>query len=301
MRYILHSFLCILSIFLCVCGCVRKNNQEEKKWMENFFGYLLYQQAGAYTLWGTKPMTVFELDMRSEEERNAVYAQLPKEVKEELPILIDMNHKVGRKKYRILSKKEMERVMYVSYDYLDFALNWERWEKYQKDLKISHYRFIKRTNKEQPNCPWVFFVSTDMALEILGQYYSLFKEVVGFEFDPVSVLGELEQEDSVFWLRVMTDDRTWGTLLGFGRENAECYYQKYTEKRQLKHSGHPSEPRYQAYKIRTLEELPIPGFVSFSQNDPIVRKYLKEKETIQTIYKNEDFLQVTLERLLRDP
>lgn len=42
----------------------------------------------------------------------------------------------------------------------------------------------------------------------------------------------------------------------------------------------------------------IPAFVSFDENDAMIDYYKKERERIQKIYKGNDFLNLTLQKLL---
>jgi len=60
--------------------------------------------------------------------------------------------------------------------------------------------------------------------------------------------------------------------------------------------GRPSE-KHSKFKIWTIEEFPIPGFVSFSEEDPVVKKYHQQRKRITKIYKGKDFVKVSLDKL----
>ena len=53
----------------------------------------------------------------------------------------------------------------------------------------------------------------------------------------------------------------------------------------------------QQFKVWTIEKFPIPGFVSFSEEDMVVKKYQKQRQNIMKIYKGKNFAKVSLEKL----
>ncbi|MDX8430214.1 MAG: hypothetical protein SNF33_00155 (plasmid) [Candidatus Algichlamydia australiensis] len=49
----------------------------------------------------------------------------------------------------------------------------------------------------------------------------------------------------------------------------------------------------------TISNFPIPAFASYFENDPVVRKYEKERKQIQRLYRGKDFVDMTLEFLTK--
>jgi hypothetical protein len=95
----------------------------------------------------------------------------------------------------------------------------------------------------------------------------------------------------------------WGILFGYGEENALIHYWKHCDPSKtvrdhlsmIYSSFSTPEPVGQVKLSK--DHFEIPSFISYSQEDPIQRKYEKEKERIQKIYSNGDFLEITLGRL----
>lgn len=284
-------------------GCYQSHpssiSQEEHSWMNKFFRYLLIQECGIYTLWGNKPMTAFEIDLRSEEELASLYPDIPLEL---ITFLIDLNTESGKLKYDQLSPEERKRVIFVDYDDFEFISKWEKWSQKQKTLPIKNYILLKKENPKNSKLPIIFFINIKETTHILQKNYQLFKEVNGEDFNPLKTVCEIREEKSEFWDKVMADDRCRGILFGFGEENAWSFYWKY----------HPSPPKdrkiYQdliqkpsceekEFKIWTIKECPIPGFASFSENDPVVREYHKQRKKIMKTYKGNDFVELSIKKL----
>lgn len=78
----------------------------------------------------------------------------------------------------------------------------------------------------------------------------------------------------------MADDRCRGILFRFGEKNSWCFYWKYRhssneiEKFVNNLKGKLSEENQQ-FKVWTIEEFPIPGVVSFSEEDMVIKKISK--------------------------
>lgn len=305
----LKRFYYMLSILIFIYGCspnskkpVAKQTtqaQDEHAWMSQFFRYLLIQECGIYTLWGDKPVTAFEVDLRSQEELASLYADIPLEL---ITIPIDLNTESGRLKYEKLSQAERERVIFVNYDDLEFLSKWEKWNERQKTLPINNYILTLKENPKNEKLPVFFFINIKETALTLQQNYQLFKEVFGKDFDPLEVIFEIKERNSPFWGQVMVDDRCRGILFGFGEKNSWCFYWKYrpssteVEKFANNLKGKPSEENQQ-FKVWTIEEFLIPGFVSFSEEDTVVKKYQKQRQNIMKIYKGKDFAKVSLEKL----
>ncbi|MCB1073644.1 MAG: hypothetical protein KDK96_11190 [Chlamydiia bacterium] len=267
--------------------------------MSQFFRYLLIQENGIYTLWGDKPMTVFEVETRSKEELAPFYADIPLEL---ITIPIDPNKESERIKCQKLSKAERERVVFVNYDELEFMSKWERWSEKQKTLSINNYILLMKEGTKD-KLPTLFFINIKETALILKQNYSLFREVFGEDFDPLNVIFEIKEQESAFWSQVMSDDWCRGVLFGFGKKNSWCFCWKYRnnpeEAKEFTSNlkGRPSE-KHSKFKVWTIEEFNIPGFASFSEEDPFIKKYQQQRKKIIEIYKGKDFVELSLQKLI---
>jgi len=302
----LKRFCYIVSIFIFLYGCSPKTqnslsteesqSSDESLWMSQFFRYLLLQECGIYTLWGDKPVTAFEIDLRSEEELAPLCASIPLEL---ITIPIDLSTESGRIKYEKLSEAERDRVIFVNYEDLEFLSKWEKWKEKQKNLSIKNYLLLLKENPKDEKLPRFFFINIRETILTLEKNYELFKEVFGKDFNPPEIIFEIKEPKSPFWDKVMLDDRCRGILFGFGENNSWCFYWKYqaaSKKFTNTLRGKPSEENQQ-YKIWTIEEFPIPGFVSFSEDDRIVKKYQQQRQNIKEIYKGKDFTRTSLDKL----
>src|SRR6185503_7412370 len=96
-KFRLSSFFILLLIFsLSLSACSSKNKSEpstskfaltteEKTWLKEFFRDLLFKHPGAFTLFGTKPISTCclyqPLTEEEKEKQRAYYASLPEEQK----------------------------------------------------------------------------------------------------------------------------------------------------------------------------------------------------------------------------
>jgi hypothetical protein len=173
----------------------------------------------------------------------------------------------------------------------------------------------KEQNPEGTAIYDILFVDIPRTALVILENYELFKQVVGHDFDPLKLVFELKNEDSAFWNKISgtpTYSYLWGLLYGFGKENAWYYYWKSRhmmgeaseEEKLMSHSiiSQPSRPSIfpEERDAYSISKFPIPAFVSFSENDSVVKKYESERDRIQQLYKGKDFVLFTLE-LLTDP
>lgn len=269
-------------------------SSEEKACLKRFFRYLLIQEGGIYTLWGSKPVTVFTINLRTPQELQALYKASGIEP---TIYLVDLSNDNDRLEYEKLSEEQKKRVLFVDNEDVEILSKWENWEKIREKFTIKKYLLFMKDNPHDKKAPFLFFVNIAQTITTLQDHYMLFKEVYEQDFDPLNSISELKNPHSTFWDKILEDHRTRGILFGYGKENALCFYW------QSRDSIIKSPPKNAAnkdieFKIYQLEDLPIPGFVSFSENDPIVKKYHKEKKQIQKEYDQKDFVYHTLKKLL---
>lgn len=272
-----------MSILIFFIGCAHSTTQlkfniasEERIWLDKFFKDLLLEESGIYTLWGSKPMVCFEICLYSSEELK----KLQEEIEE---------------------NTHVEKVMIKNYD---FPENWEKWEKIREQFKMSRFLLFKKEDPEEPKLPRVFFINILETALTIQENYHFFKKVVGSDFDSLEVVFEIEKEDSKFWNAVLKNSELMGLLYGFGLKNASCFYWK-CRKNQIEDHEFTKSLRYrfsagQDVGYATIDSLPLPIFSTFFEDDQIIHKYKAEREKIKKIYKNQDFVDVTLDRLMAE-
>ncbi len=302
--------------------------EEEHACLEKFFRYFMLHETAIYTLAGSKPLTVMPLfyeDMTEEQLRED-------ERNERVYFLLNRNNKKDMEFYNSLSFLEKEEKAYLIAEE-DFIYPiedlWDRWEKIQNRFPIKKkFLLVKKewiTDSWKslfPRCKAiydVFLVDILKTALIIQENYELFKHAVGYDFDPLEVVFELENTTSKFWDQLRGEEgwkyaTLWGILYGFGRENAFSYTWKGRNTKEPNRTEQEklwtvSLPSWSSCKTRpsptdkgafTLSNFTIPVFKSFSEKDPVVTKYEAERENIKRLYKGKDFVAYTLDLLTKN-
>lgn len=302
---------------------------EEHLWLEKFFRYFMLHETAIYTLAGSKPLTEMILCYEDTPE-----GQLREEKREEyIYFLLNRNNERDMKFYEKLSPLEKEEKARLIDD-KDFIHNiedlWNKWEKIQHRFPLKK-RFLL-VKKERPKEDWkelfpnytaiydIFLVDMVKTALVIQENYELFRQAVGYDFDPLEIVFELENEKSKFWDKIHGKDAwrysyLWGFLYGFGKENTFTHFWK---SRHLRATNCSEKEKLFAASIKkwpscknrtaftdknafTLSNFTIPVFNSFTENDPVVAKYEAERENIRQLYKGKDFVAYTLELLTELP
>jgi hypothetical protein len=263
-------------------------SNEEREWMTKFFGYIMFFEHGIYTLWGSKPMVqigILNLNV-TEEEIKAWEDSLTEEEKENCFQTVDPN----------------------------FDEDWEKWVKIRDRFPIKRFIFAKSEIYSNDEFSQYYFVDIVKTALVIQENYKIFRDVVGFDFHPLEVVFELRNDKTPFWEKIKNSSSNsliWGLLFGFGKENSQLFYWKFFDRPDgladdffdnLPYAG--TNEGLKGFVDFTIDYLHIPGFISYFEDDDVVKKYQLETETIRHIYKGKDFLDVTLEKLTnyrRDP
>lgn len=265
----------VAAIFLNSCHSDAKNSsslsakysKEEKVWLTKFFQDLLLRETSIYTLWGSKPMTLITISHYTDEEVQDYYNQL--------------------------SPEEKQNVLVVEYD-LDE--NWDRWEKIKDRFPQNRFLLFRRDMTPDEKISNVYLVDTLQTALVIQENYASFRNVVGFDFDPIKVVSEIQNLDSEFWNIALNHSALHGILFGFGAKNAWAFQWKYWSKAPCLKGFHSEDSDSPLYKSVSMSNFPIPTFVVFNDRE-VVGKYKKEREEIRKIYKGKDFVDTTLQRL----
>lgn len=282
----LNQAFFLLSIVFLFSSCSNSNKQlskfelsnDERQWMEKFFGDLLFVEGGAYTLWGTKPITEIVLYHYTDEEMKTILDGL--------------------------SKEDMENC-YINECY-DLPSNWEKWEKIKSRFPMKKYLLFRSYFDEDGKASFVYFVDTLKTAMLIQDNYDLFKKTIGSDFHPFEVVLDMENQDSIFWNKIRDSKDSpllWGLLFGYGKLNSYVFFWKHfdcpesceewLESYPFQFSNPP--PRGQVHL--SLINFNLPPFASFSDDDERVIQYEKEREQIKKTYKRKDLVQITLEKL----
>ena len=322
-------FLIMLLILFTTCSSPSQKphqwnlTKEEHAWLEKFFRYFMLHETAIYTLAGSKPLT--EMTLLYE---GTLKEQLREEKREDHAyFLLNRGNERDMEFYEKLSSLEKEEKAYLI-DEKDFIHNieelWDQWEKIQYRFPIQK-RFLL-VKKERPKEDWkelfptctaiydVFLVNVPKTALVIQENYELFRRAVGYDFDPLEIVFDLENKNSKFWDKITGKEAwkysyLWGLLYGFGKENTFLHFWKNRhirepcEKEKLLStnlqtwSSCKDRPSFIDKNAFTISLFPIPLFKSFSPEDPIVAKYEMERKKIQHLYKGKDFVTFTLELL----
>ncbi len=296
--------------------------KEEHVFLEKFFRYWMLRETAIYTLIGSKPLTEFYLFYYDNSEEQ-------KKDRENLYFLLNQNNKKDMEFYESLSSIEKQEKAYLISE-KDFIHNiedlWGKWERIQHRFPLKK-RFLL-IKKERPKDHWkdvfptcravydIFFVDILKTALVIQEHYGLFKQAVGFDFDPIEIVFQLEKEHSRFWDIIGGKDAwkyspLWGILYGFGKENSFSFLWKNRHIRNLhsneqeklfalnlpKWSSCPDSPWFDDKNGFSISNFGIPIFASFTENDPIIARYEAEREKIKKLYQGKDFVTYTLELL----
>lgn len=176
-------------------------SKEEQVWLTKFFRDVMLEHSAIYTLWGSKPITEIIIERHSKEEAQAYYESLSEQEKQECWIVEDY----------------------------DLLKNWGRWQQIQHRFPSTRYLFFECEWRNTSDALFVYFIDILKAAMTITENYPLFQKVVGVDFDPVAVVFEMPNKESLFWNKISGNALLWGILFGFGKENAYAFHWKYME------------------------------------------------------------------------
>lgn len=254
---------------------------EEKEWLREFFRDLLFNFPGAYTLYGTKPISlslIYHLTEQDQVEMNQYMNSLPDEDKATL----------RKKRY-------------------DYDANYAKWEKIQQRFAIRQYLFGKFPVPNDEKVELVIFLNIETTLRTLLQYYEDFKKILKHDFDPIQVVFEVQNKNSEFWHTVLNHGALQGILFGFGQDNS-WFFQWQTEHENENNqmgaflkslpSKFDENKHFENYDAQNFQ-LPIFKVFGLHADDHLIEQYKKEREQIKALYKGRDEVDVALEWLTR--
>jgi hypothetical protein len=258
----------LLSLFL--VGCSQEHStfslsSHEHKALKTFFTPFLFQEGGAFTLFGDKPMT-FDLIQD--------VSELDPDEKESM--VTDENWQNG-------------------------------WLKIRDKFKTPLFLLVERPSPLVEGRA-VFLINIANTAIVIKKHHHELKEFVGFDFDPLHMVFEIENEESEFWNKVLRNDYFLGMFLGYGSDNAWLA--------QMHESSHENQQTSKLHdfvetifskspasnsEAKTKEDfafqLPSFGCYSKQQSTALLERYKQDRDRIRKLYKGKDIVEVTLHRL----
>lgn len=288
----LNFLLLVFFLSFSCCSSPKKSGQdhdfslsaEEHECLRQFFRNLLFYYPGAYTLFGTKPISAVCITHLTEED------------------------KIRQNEY-LQTLSEEERLKKSSRKY-DHEKNYEKWNEIKSRFPIRQYLFGSFRSSVFPNdkkTKIILFVNIEETVKILLNHYADFRRTLGCDFDPLTVVFEVENPNSEFWNAVMKHHALQGILFGYGADNAWCF-----EWSMKYHEDFSFPGKFiQSLPSTCIEErivydygpkdfhLPTFRIYGFHPDLCLIERYKKERERIKALYVGRDEVDVTLEQLTR--
>lgn len=197
---------------------------------------------------------------------------------------------------------------------------WEIWEKYQRLFPMKEYVFIKSKNFVDNDFVAILFINKKAFLETVREHLADFKKILGDKVTPELLLERVLNAEDVFGQVLKNHQGLIGTLLGYGRQNAWAFHEReqinpVIGKKRFFLKKIPKSPcqkeldslneRLQMFDNRGILDfnpllLGLPGFAADPNSPETLRlknKYEKQYRQIIHAYQNNDFLEVTLQKL----
>lgn len=234
---------------------------QELEYLTNFFKVSVFTDEFGYTIFADKPMSFQTVDM-------------------------------------ISASKSVEGFDYTDIEhifrYYRLREGWEVWQKYSSNLfplagfSIIHYPFPLDPEKFIE----VAIINHKYFLNTVNENLLDFQTVLGEKLSAQQILEEYIKGSGNIFTRIRNHDGLFGTLLGFGRNNAWEY---------MKRSGGQTLDSFldEGEPLDTLHLLP-PLFAAIGDSEETNKlriKYEKERPQIEPIFQSKDFLEIVLGKL----
>ncbi len=217
---ILFQTLFMVTIFFST-GCRSKKHPlisacltaEEKADLECFFRFLIFENYGAFVLFGSKPLCQTHLsDEESTEIKPAFQkwvSSLPDDRRAAIEVAINKAH----------AAPEPEHNLYRG---------WGALEKVRRNFKMGNFIFrltpvyFLDSDELIPDTYDLTLINIQQTALVLAENYEIFKAAAGMDFDPLQAVFEAQNSDSIFWKNVfsMQNHVAKGLLFGFGIKNS---------------------------------------------------------------------------------
>ena len=288
-----HTIVWLLfSILFVTPSCSQREAKDTARWNE-FYVRFLFIESAAFTLHGSKPMTELILDHRAKEEKERSRKEYLSKLSQE-------------EKTSLKAQKKIE--WEPKYD---FEETWRLWENSLDKERMQKY-IIAHFPIKGSQLDFVYIVNVMETATIIHKNYFLFQKYVGFDFDPLEIVFDILNEDSLFWNHILNSEQTtpevvclMGILFGYGFENSYPYSLIFDDTRE----GLSKE--FTTYLLQQIlntpipinikqfspKEFMIPGFRTFSAYSPQKAKYEQEKTEIISYYNKKDLAHATLQLL----
>lgn len=267
----------------------------EKKKLDEALKFILIRSYGMYTLLGSKPITTFNI------LRDVPYNRSDEQLQQDYDVLVKkyegFKDKVSIEEYKNSTSNESP---------FDEEAIWNFWKENWKKYTGKKYLFFEKKDileidGKKQEVGEGFFVNVFEAACIIKKHYQEFRDELGEDFDPLQAIYNLPNPSSILWRH--NSEYLYGLLLGFGEKNSYLFKLRNKGKIPFKSVflfDAQEESNHLSKSNVSIDDLPLPAFVTFSFTDEQLFIYKKEREKILDFYHNKDFLETTMEYLKGD-
>ena len=248
-----------------ICGITYADFRNRAQRERDFVEFVLIRERGAYTLFGSKPVSEFTLEYSSSKRKLTA-----SEIKD---IEIQRQH---RRKYfhRRLS---------------------DLWVHWKKNHPVDSEKFCLLEVSLGERDSLLALINKQRLKSALKMHYDDFKELMEREFD-VEVMVNNQQLLKDLLHRSLKSHLAMGILFGYGYENAKKYHAQPSASEKVRSSVDIMDYiKTRMQKHVSLSDLVIPTFACFSKPDPQVIQYEKERKEIIEKYRGKDLRRVFIE------
>ena len=257
----------------------QKNSEYESSLADDFVTYSMVRYSGIYTLFGVKPITEIDTQYQppTEEERKYIYEGLSDAEKKEIPY----KDFILKSPWGNSTKKQ-----------------WKSFKSRMKDLDLKDYFFVETCyDYEDKEFNSLLFIHRPSLIRLLDRYHTHFEKELGEKFNTIEKISELKNGGSSFWDKIFKEKNHYlmGLVLGFGEKNSRCFDEESNGKKELLNQRIEHTSLIELRKILkediSIEDLCIPQFISYQEEDEVVEDYRLSRKNIIQKLKNKNLTQ----------
>lgn len=244
-------------------GAIASISIEDRDALEAFFRVLISSGDFGYVIYGSKPMAAVGLT------NNTFQVNAPVDTQQ-----------------RIINK------------------GWEVWSKYHRLFPITRFVLRLSQNPLVPSDYWMVLINKERCRTCIASNLDLFTEALGQVVSPEEIVEGLEKKAVIFTDVLKSNDGLLGILFGYGRHNSMLFHQQKQMRRKGLSNDCTAIVALQPFNQLRRGERPIdlPRFAmdpSHLESVKLREEYEKTCHSIESLYKDEKFLERTLTELTK--
>ncbi len=248
--------------------------------IEYLFEHLIDSHDFAYTMFGSKPMSLADYGLK------------------------------------VPSPRPIHRWIRSFYLYVKAKKSLNAWYKYRDEFDFKDFIFLDEENDWINDCLVLFLINKKNMLRVLQEHESIFREELGESFTPVAFLERLEKREVSLANAINGSQRLMGIMLGYGVRNATLFQERYDIVKVIwkREKENMSEDEILAKKLADVEEqcgdfseldadavihpLYFLADVTHPETIALQQKYEQERQQIIELRKKRNFMDLVLQRLV---